>query len=224
MKKTSGLAIASLIFGILSILFFWFPLIGFIFPILAFTCGAISLISISKNSKLKGKGINIAGIVLGIIGLFIAIIVVIIIFSLPDGDLDSNDSITKVETDLETESEEETAESVIITAPDTNEVLFNLDNIKETEGDCSKVKSLGAYGVVISENCKGVVSYDVSNYCQLGNRVGENSNYYYCRPARQIKCTEIDSNGVVEDVNYYTYTRVLSCENGTEQLFDIIVE
>ena len=74
-EKTSGMAIASLIFGIL----FLFPL-----NILAIIFGHISLSQIKKSAgRLGGKGLAIAGLVLGYLGIaaipFILIIAAIAI-------------------------------------------------------------------------------------------------------------------------------------------------
>lgn len=65
-RKTSGLAVASIIFGILGLIV---PYIGFLLAILAITLGADSIEKIKKNPKLKGKGLAIAGLILGISGL-----------------------------------------------------------------------------------------------------------------------------------------------------------
>ena len=60
-EKTSGLAIASLIFGLL---FLFFPL-----SIVAIVFGHISLSQIKKSAgRLGGKGLAIAGLVLGYLG------------------------------------------------------------------------------------------------------------------------------------------------------------
>ncbi|MDP2750557.1 MAG: DUF4190 domain-containing protein [Nanoarchaeota archaeon] len=72
-KKTSGFAIASLILGILSILLGWFPLFGWIFIILALIFGVIALKQI-KNQGLTGRGLAIAGTIMGIIGIILAAI------------------------------------------------------------------------------------------------------------------------------------------------------
>jgi hypothetical protein len=66
-KKTSGLAIASLVTGILGI------------SLLAVIFGWISLVQMGRDPNLTGKGLAIAGLVLGIIG-FAAGIIMIIVF------------------------------------------------------------------------------------------------------------------------------------------------
>ncbi|MFH1917922.1 MAG: hypothetical protein ABIJ14_02345 [Nanoarchaeota archaeon] len=56
------LSILSLIFGIISSFFFWIPLFGLLFPTLAIVLGIISL---SNKKTNKGRGLSIAGIILG---------------------------------------------------------------------------------------------------------------------------------------------------------------
>lgn len=61
-QRTSGMAIASLVTGIAGFVFFGF--LGF----LAIIFGAIGLNQTSKDPTLKGRGMAVAGLVLGIIG------------------------------------------------------------------------------------------------------------------------------------------------------------
>lgn len=61
-----GLSIASLVMGILSIVFFWVPLLPFLLCLLAVIFAGVSL------KKKEGiKGLSIAGLVLGVIVLAI---------------------------------------------------------------------------------------------------------------------------------------------------------
>ncbi|MDD5195533.1 MAG: DUF4190 domain-containing protein [Candidatus Omnitrophica bacterium] len=74
-KKTVGLAVASLVMGCLVLI----PILGLLFSLLAIIFGAVALAKISNNKdKLKGDGLAISGIILGAFG----IIVVPIIFML----------------------------------------------------------------------------------------------------------------------------------------------
>jgi type II secretory pathway pseudopilin PulG len=74
-KKTLGLAIGSLVCGC----FFIIPLIGLILGIVAIVLGIIALVTISKNSDtLKGKGLAIAGIVMGGISVIIMPIIALL--------------------------------------------------------------------------------------------------------------------------------------------------
>lgn len=87
-EKTSGMAIASLIFGVL----FLFPL-----NILAIIFGHISLSQIKKSAgRLGGKGLAIAGLVLGYLGIaaipFILIIAAIAIPNLLRARIAANES------------------------------------------------------------------------------------------------------------------------------------
>ncbi len=71
-KKTLGTAIASLVCGCL----FLIPLLGMLSGLAAVVLGIIALVYISGNKEtLKGKGLAIAGIILGGIGLILVPIV-----------------------------------------------------------------------------------------------------------------------------------------------------
>lgn len=69
---TKGMGIASLVFGILSIVFFFFIYIQIIFALLAIVFG---FISIKRNPKGLGK----AGFIIGIASLSITIVLFIIL-------------------------------------------------------------------------------------------------------------------------------------------------
>ncbi|WP_238858892.1 MULTISPECIES: hypothetical protein [unclassified Clostridium] len=72
-KKNSGLAVVSLVLGIMAIILFW----AFSYPIILGLAGIIiGLISIAK--KRDGLKIAIAGIITSIIGLLIGIIFVVL--------------------------------------------------------------------------------------------------------------------------------------------------
>jgi uncharacterized membrane protein YvbJ len=60
--KTSGMAIAALVMGILSFVVFG-PL-----AVLAIVFGALGISQTNKDPALKGKGMAVAGLVMGIIG------------------------------------------------------------------------------------------------------------------------------------------------------------
>lgn len=73
-EKASGLAIAALVTGILSILPI-FP--GFALGIAAIVCGAIDFKRIKEGkSSIKGRGFDIAGIVLGSIDIVMSVILI----------------------------------------------------------------------------------------------------------------------------------------------------
>src|ERR1700682_6476664 len=77
-EKTSGMAIASLIFGIL---FLFFPL-----SILAVVFGHVSLSQIKKSAgRLGGRGLAITGLVLGYLGIaMIPLILIIAAIAIPN--------------------------------------------------------------------------------------------------------------------------------------------
>ncbi len=72
-NNTCGLSTASLVLGILSLFLGWIPVIGWILVALALIFGIVGLVKISKDKHLNGKGLSIAGIILGALGLIIAI-------------------------------------------------------------------------------------------------------------------------------------------------------
>ncbi len=76
-QRPSGLAIASLVTGILSILS---PFAGFALGIAGIVCGAIDMSRIKKGlSSEKGKGLDIAGIITGAVGIVVQIVIIIVI-------------------------------------------------------------------------------------------------------------------------------------------------
>lgn len=68
-KPKSGLAIASIILGLISFI----PLLGVLLGVLAIILGAIALLNI-KNSGVGGKKLAIGGIILGILGILFTVI------------------------------------------------------------------------------------------------------------------------------------------------------
>ncbi|TEU04844.1 MAG: DUF4190 domain-containing protein [Dehalococcoidia bacterium] len=67
-QRTSGLAIASIVCGILSLVFFWVPLFGFLLGIIAIIFGAVAIRQIGREPNLGGRGMAVAGLVCGIVG------------------------------------------------------------------------------------------------------------------------------------------------------------
>ena len=64
-QRTSGLAVASLVLGILSLLI---PFVSLILGPLAIIFGGVSISQTVRDSTLSGRGMAIAGLVLGLIG------------------------------------------------------------------------------------------------------------------------------------------------------------
>ena len=95
-KKTSVLAILSLVFGC----FFLIPLLGFAFSIPALVLGIIALVNISKeDNNLKGRGLAISGIVLGSVGIilvpFIVLLSAIAVPNLLRARVSANEALAK---------------------------------------------------------------------------------------------------------------------------------
>lgn len=73
-KKTSGMAVAALVLGIVG---FFFNILG----VLAIIFGAIGMSQTGRDKNLGGRGMAIAGLVLGIIDILFWVIVIALIGS-----------------------------------------------------------------------------------------------------------------------------------------------
>lgn len=73
---SSGLAIASLVMGILGFILMWIPILGFLLALLALIFGIIALTQINRTPAIRGKAMAIIGIILGVIALIFNILVV----------------------------------------------------------------------------------------------------------------------------------------------------
>jgi hypothetical protein len=80
--RTSGLAIASMVLGILSLVFCWFTYIGVPVGILAIIFGGIAMSQTGRDPTLGGRGMAIAGLVCGIIGIAIWVLLIIWVISI----------------------------------------------------------------------------------------------------------------------------------------------
>ncbi len=80
---TSGLAITALVLGLVGICVSFIPVIGLIgipVALAAIITGGIGLSQIGKNPGLGGKGMAVAGLILGIISLLLAILITVGLF------------------------------------------------------------------------------------------------------------------------------------------------
>lgn len=76
-KKTAGIAITSLVLGILGLLTIWFCGIGALFAIPAVICGHIGYSRIRKSAgSLTGDGVALAGLITGYLGIGLLVTVV----------------------------------------------------------------------------------------------------------------------------------------------------
>ena len=78
-SKQVGMAVASMVLGILSILIGWIPIVGWflgsIMALLAIILGAIAMSNANKRpAEFGGKGMAVTGLVLGIISIGLAIL------------------------------------------------------------------------------------------------------------------------------------------------------
>lgn len=74
-RRTDGLSVAAMVCGILS---FFVPLVGLVLAILAIVFGGIGIGRTQRNPDLKGRGMAITGLILGILGLFFVVFTLII--------------------------------------------------------------------------------------------------------------------------------------------------
>jgi hypothetical protein len=71
----NGLATASLVLGILSVVFFWLGFFGIIMAILAVVFGAVGLSRAGGGAP--NRGLAVAGLVLGIVSILLFVVVVL---------------------------------------------------------------------------------------------------------------------------------------------------
>lgn len=76
--QSNGMATASLVLGIVSIVLCWIWVVGIIAGILAIILGVVAKKKIKANPNMGGKGAATGGLVTGIIGTAIALIIVIL--------------------------------------------------------------------------------------------------------------------------------------------------
>ena len=91
--KTNGLAVASLVLGILSLLLFFTVVPPFILGILAVVFGAIGISR--ANQGAGGKGMAVAGLVCGALGVVVAILFIALFVSVAN-DPDVQDILNSV--------------------------------------------------------------------------------------------------------------------------------
>lgn len=87
--RTSGLAVASMVMGILGFVLGWLCC-GLIFPLLAVVFGHVAYAQINGDpTQWKGRGMAVAGLVLGYVGLAFSVLLGLVsgMFSLVAGAL-----------------------------------------------------------------------------------------------------------------------------------------
>jgi hypothetical protein len=98
-QRTPGSAVVSLVFGILGILFLvLFFILSPIFGLVAVICGHVSMGGIKRaGGQLGGRGMALAGVIMGYLSIFIAIIIGIFAFVLVKEVLEQNGTKTPEE-------------------------------------------------------------------------------------------------------------------------------
>lgn len=72
------MAIIALVLGIVSLCLIFVPFVGFVFPVAAAVLGFLAMRQIDQDPNLTGKGMAVAGLVLGII-FFVLFIVLMVV-------------------------------------------------------------------------------------------------------------------------------------------------
>jgi hypothetical protein len=75
-QKTDGLAITSLVLGILSMI-----CCGIVTGIPAVICGHIAIGRMKKDPNLQGKGLAMAGLIIGYLGIVVSVFYLIYVFA-----------------------------------------------------------------------------------------------------------------------------------------------
>lgn len=83
-----GLGIAAMVLGILSLVFAWLPFLGLILAALAFIFGLVAI-------KKPGRGMAIAGIVTGSVGILLGLLWLVVFMALPSLQRSQEDSARK---------------------------------------------------------------------------------------------------------------------------------
>jgi hypothetical protein len=94
------MAIASLVLGIVAIIFCWFPWIGIACGAIALILGIIHLVKSKKETEKKGKGMSIAGIITGAIGLVTSLIIIIVAATATKALINFGKDYTKKQNDI----------------------------------------------------------------------------------------------------------------------------
>lgn len=106
-KQTSPLAIASLVLGIISIIFSFIPFINifsFFTALVAIGVGIPAIILTNKNNQHKGRGLAITGIVLGVVSFIVTIIINVAVIQAINSDTEFLSQLSSVEDSIRKES------------------------------------------------------------------------------------------------------------------------
>jgi len=75
----NGLCVAAMVLGIIAVVFFWAPFFGIVLGVLATIFGAVGIPASAKRAQ-AGRGMGIAGLILGIIALAVNIILIVTVY------------------------------------------------------------------------------------------------------------------------------------------------
>ncbi|MEV8052959.1 MULTISPECIES: DUF4190 domain-containing protein [Streptomyces] len=83
--RSNGFAVTALVLGLIACLFFWTVFGGFLFGLLALIFGILGTLR-ARQGRAPRKGMAIAGLVLGVLGLIGSVVVLIFAISVVDSD------------------------------------------------------------------------------------------------------------------------------------------
>ncbi len=149
-KSSNGLAVTGFVLGLLGLLLCWIPVLNFfgiLLGILGAVFGTIGLVSSKKTGT--GKGLAIAGLVMGVLAVVLAILINVAFVKSVDSAIDDSHDDSDVSKSTvaaspdsdgseaaveETESAESTFEDGVLTTPDMKIVITDHKVIEAGEG------------------------------------------------------------------------------------------
>lgn len=201
MSKVSGLSVAALIFGIISLFICWLPLLGLLFVICTLSISFISLKKI-KNNKKEGQGMAIAGIVMGFLSLIPAVVMTIALFGMASL-INEEPSYERTQINSSCVSE---VKNIL-----GNEILleYNLnENIRQNQNCLTRFPNAKFNLTECSRPKEGHITvYPWSgNPLRLGANAGENPNYLYGNLEFNVAYSSkiiLDENGLIKGRNTF---------------------
>lgn len=105
--KPKGLAIAALVLGILSLVAFWMPILGALLGLVAIILGAVALSKVKKGTA-GGRGLAIAGVVTGVLGLLANLVVTALLGAVMSAVMQNGDFQSAIEcTELPSQAQQQ---------------------------------------------------------------------------------------------------------------------
>ncbi len=83
---TNGMAVASLVCGILGLVLFWACFVGLVISIVAVVLGVVGRSKAKQLPGESGSGVALAGMITGVVGTLVGIVMVVLLFVGDDDD------------------------------------------------------------------------------------------------------------------------------------------